>query len=50
MPEAMVRKRANDVIFNAYAAIRNTPDFWLSLGPTDPDAVRRIHHLMLQHR
>ena len=25
MPEAMVRKRANDVIFNAYAAIRNTP-------------------------
>ncbi len=25
MPEAMVRKRQNDVIFNAYAAIRNTP-------------------------
>src|ERR1700722_20245062 len=25
LPEAMVRKRANDVIFNAYAAIRNTP-------------------------
>jgi enoyl-CoA hydratase len=25
MPEAMVRKRANDVIFNAYAAIRNCP-------------------------
>jgi hypothetical protein len=30
--------------------IQSTPDFWLSLQPTDPFAVRRIHHLMLRHR
>jgi hypothetical protein len=33
-----------------WQAIRNTPDFWLSLEPIDPGAVRRIHQLMLQHR
>ena len=33
-----------------WQAIRNTPDFWVSLEPIDPDAVRRIHQLMLQHR
>ena len=40
-------RRRKDAVWQA---IRNTPDFWLSLGPTDPDAVRRIHHLMLQRR
>jgi hypothetical protein len=30
--------------------IQSTPDFWMSLQPTDPFAVRRIHHLMLRHR
>jgi len=33
-----------------WQAIRNTPDFWLSLEPTDPHAVRRIHDVMLQRR
>ena len=40
-------RRRKDAVWQA---IRNTTDFWLSLGPTDPDAVRRIHHLMLQRR
>jgi hypothetical protein len=30
--------------------IRATKDFWTSLRPTDPNAVRRLHALMLQHR
>jgi hypothetical protein len=30
--------------------IRTTEDFWTTLGPTDPQAVRRLHGLMLQHR
>ena len=30
--------------------IQSTPDFWMSLQPTDPFAVRRIHALMLRHR
>lgn len=28
--------------------IRATPDFWTTLKPTDPDAVRQLHALMLQ--
>ena len=30
--------------------IRATPDFWPSLQPTEPGAVRRVHELMLRHR
>jgi uncharacterized protein len=30
--------------------IRATADFWTTLKPLDPDAVRRLHALMLQHR
>jgi len=40
-------RRRSDTVWHA---IRNTPDFWLSLGPTDPGAVHRIHELMLQYR
>jgi hypothetical protein len=40
-------RRRKDAVWKA---IRQTPDFWLTLAPTDPEAVRRIHQLMLQHR
>jgi 5' nucleotidase, deoxy (Pyrimidine), cytosolic type C protein (NT5C) len=30
--------------------IRATEDFWTTLRPTDPQAVRRLHSLTLQHR
>jgi hypothetical protein len=40
-------RRRKDAVWKA---IRQTPDFWLTLEPTDPQAVRRIHQLMLQHR
>ena len=33
-----------------WAAIRTTPNFWETLAPLDPGAVRRIHELMLAHR
>jgi hypothetical protein len=33
-----------------WSGIRATPDFWTTLQPIDPGAVRRIHQLMLQHR
>ena len=29
--------------------IESTPDFWATLEPIDPGAVRRIHELMLRH-
>jgi len=40
-------QRRRDAVWQT---IRNTPDFWLSLEPTDPKAVPRIHELMLQRR
>lgn len=40
-------RRRRDAVWHT---IRNTPDFWLSLDPLDPHAVRRIHRLMLRHR
>jgi hypothetical protein len=40
-------RRRKDAVWHT---IRNMPDFWVSLGPTDPDAVRRIYQLMLQRR
>jgi hypothetical protein len=33
-----------------WAAIRETPDFWQTLAPIDPGAVRRIHDMTLRHR
>jgi 5' nucleotidase, deoxy (Pyrimidine), cytosolic type C protein (NT5C) len=32
-----------------WQAIRETPDFWTTLTPTDAQAVRRIHEMMLRH-
>src|SRR6185295_16378311 len=37
-------RRRRDSIWKA---IQATPDFWGTLQPIDPDAVRRIHALML---
>jgi FMN phosphatase YigB (HAD superfamily) len=33
-----------------WAAIRQTPDFWRTLQPLEPGAVRRIHEMTLRHR
>jgi hypothetical protein len=35
---------------SVWQAIRATPDFWTTLQPTDPGAVKRIHEMMLRHR
>jgi hypothetical protein len=32
-----------------WATIEATPDFWTTLQPIDPDAVRRIHEMTLRH-
>lgn len=40
-------RRRRDAI---WSAIHQTPDFWTTLKPLDPDAVRRIHELTLRHR
>jgi 5' nucleotidase, deoxy (Pyrimidine), cytosolic type C protein (NT5C) len=44
-PREMRRRR--DAVWNA---IHRTPDFWTTLKPLDPGAVRRIHTLMVRHR
>ena len=44
-PHAMRRRR--DAVWNA---IHRTPDFWTTLQPLDPGAVRRIHALMIRYR
>jgi beta-phosphoglucomutase-like phosphatase (HAD superfamily) len=44
-PREMRRRR--DAVWNA---IHRTPDFWTTLKPLDPGAVRRIHALMIRHR
>ena len=33
-----------------WQAIQSTPDFWMTLKPLDPGAVRRIHAMAMQHR
>ena len=38
--------RRHDAVWDV---IRDTPDFWLTLKPTDERAVRRIHEMMLRH-
>jgi hypothetical protein len=40
-------RRRRDAV---WSAIHNTPDFWTTLQPLDPQAVRRIHEMMLRHR
>ncbi len=39
-------RRRHDAVWDA---IRATPDFWTTLQPTDPGAVRRVHEMMLRH-
>ena len=38
-------RRRRDAIWHA---IRSTPDFWTTLKPLEPGAVRRIHEMMLR--
>ena len=42
---AIETRRRRDAIWKA---IRDTPDFWTTLKPHDPGAVRRIHDLMIR--
>jgi hypothetical protein len=46
-PARRESRRRRDAIWKD---IRETPDFWSTLGPHDPDAVRRIHEMMLRYR
>jgi hypothetical protein len=39
-------RRRRDLVWQA---IQATPDFWTTLQPIDPAAVRRIHQMMLSH-
>ena len=50
--EARVRRvtefhRRRDAVWQA---IQGTPDFWMTLKPLDPGAVRRIHDMAMRHR
>jgi hypothetical protein len=48
-PDAAVSAKESDRRRRAiWDRIRATPDFWTTLKPTDPDAVRQLHALMLQ--
>lgn len=40
-------RRRHDAVWQA---IRATPDFWMTLQPTEPGIVKRIHEMMLRHR
>jgi len=40
-------RRRSDAV---WAAIKAKPDFWMGLDPIEPNAVRRLHALMLEHR
>lgn len=40
-------RRRRDAVWKV---IHETPDFWMTLRPHDPMAVRRIHDMMLRHR
>jgi len=41
------QRRRHDTVWQA---IKATPDFWTTLQPTEPAAVKRIHEMMLRHR
>jgi hypothetical protein len=47
VPSARERERRQEAVWER---IRATENFWTTLKPTHPDAVRRIHALMLRHR
>jgi hypothetical protein len=47
MMGARQARRRRDAI---WAAIQGTPNFWETLSPIEPEAVRAIHALMLEHR
>lgn len=40
-------RRHHDTVWQA---IRAKSDFWMTLEPTEPGAVKRIHEMMLRHR
>jgi len=44
--ESRELRRRHDAVWDA---IRDTPNFWETLQPTDTQAVRRIHEMMLRH-
>jgi hypothetical protein len=44
---AREQRRRQEAIWQA---IESTPDFWMTLEPTEAGAVRRIYDLMLKHR
>jgi hypothetical protein len=44
---ALPSRRRREAI---WASIEATPNFWETLTPIEPDAVRRIHALMLEHQ
>src|SRR5262245_10007772 len=58
--QALADQEARDRIENARAlrrredkiwqAIESTPNFWMTLKPIDPQAVSRIHGMMLRYR
>jgi len=45
--QARALRRREDAVWQAIEA---TPNFWATLAPLDPNAVRRIHEMMLRHR
>ena len=45
--EAQALRRRRDAVWQA---IRETPNFWMTLKPTDARAVSRIHEMMLRHK
>jgi hypothetical protein len=46
LPAPRESRRRRDAIWKD---IHGTPEFWSTLQPHDPDAVRRIHEMMLRH-
>lgn len=44
---AFASRRRHDTVWQA---IWETSDFWMTLQPTEPGAVKRIHEMMLRHR
>jgi hypothetical protein len=46
-PTPIELRRRRDLIWKR---IQSTPNFWLSLKPTEDGAVFRVHELMLRHR
>jgi hypothetical protein len=52
-PDSSVQRTARRMHLRrdaVWQAIRSTPDFWKGLKPIEPDAVRRLYTLALEHR